>query len=120
MSSPDATVGGVQYCCFLIYTLFAGFASSQSGGQQETQGCAFEFSFPLENANNRVNRWQKRKSTAWLQVSKVISKMIEENECLRNRLVSCRQLPQEGHTLNQNSKRGGSCIDKEEAIFGWV
>ncbi|XP_077183139.1 uncharacterized protein C5orf47 homolog [Paroedura picta] len=89
-------------------------------GQQDTQGGALEFCSPLETANNCVSKPQKRKNTAWLQVSKVISKMVEENECLRNRLGSGSQLPQEGHAINQNSERGGSCIDTEEAIFGWV
>ncbi|XP_032995861.1 uncharacterized protein C5orf47 homolog isoform X1 [Lacerta agilis] len=66
----------------------------EAGGCKETQGDAFEFP-PSREVDNHEIRHQKKKSTVWLGVCKVISKMIEENGHFRSRLLSCSELPSE-------------------------
>lgn len=53
-------------------------------------------------------------------VLKVISKMLEENEKFRGRLLTCRQFNTEGSDVNQSSQNEASCMDRDESIFGWV
>nr|XP_008102996.1 PREDICTED: uncharacterized protein C5orf47 homolog [Anolis carolinensis] len=91
----------------------------QTDDCQESQRDVFEFSAPLENVNN-VIRKHKKKSAVWHRVSKVISKMVEENGHFRNRLIHCSQLSNEGRDINENVVTEASCTDTEEAIFGWV
>nr|XP_034961202.1 uncharacterized protein C5orf47 homolog [Zootoca vivipara] len=67
----------------------------EAGGCKETQGDAFEFPSSWEVDNSEI-RHQKKESTVWLGVCKVISKMIEENGHFRSRLLSCSELPSEG------------------------
>nr|XP_028573666.1 uncharacterized protein C5orf47 homolog isoform X1 [Podarcis muralis] len=90
-----------------------------AGGCKETQGDAFEFPPSWEVDNSEI-RHQKKESTVWLGVCKVISKMIEENGHFRSRLLSCSKLPSEGRDVNGNVQNETSCIDTDEAIFGWV
>ncbi|XP_067319813.1 uncharacterized protein C5orf47 homolog [Anolis sagrei] len=91
----------------------------QTGDCQESRRDVFEFSAPLENANNLIRK-HKEKSAVWHRVSKVISKMIEENGHFRNRLKLSSQLSNEGRNVNENIATEASCMDAEEAIFGWV
>ncbi|XP_042303246.1 uncharacterized protein C5orf47 homolog isoform X2 [Sceloporus undulatus] len=90
-----------------------------TGGYYVTQSDVFEFSAPLKNANNMVRK-RKKKSAVWCGVSKVISKMIEENGHFRDRLIHCSQLSSKSRDINENAVNGASCIDTDEAIFGWV
>ncbi|XP_053151307.1 uncharacterized protein C5orf47 homolog isoform X2 [Hemicordylus capensis] len=73
-------------------------SQKQTGDNQETQGDSFEFPSSLENDNDVIQKkQQKKKSAVWLGVSKVISKMVEENEHFRSRLMmSHSQLLSEG------------------------
>ncbi|XP_053232603.1 uncharacterized protein C5orf47 homolog isoform X1 [Podarcis raffonei] len=91
----------------------------EAGGCKETQGDAFEFPPSWEVDNSEI-RHQKKESTVWLGVCKVISKMIEENGHFRSRLLSCSELPSEGRDVNGNVQNETSCIDTDETIFGWV
>nr|XP_060615839.1 uncharacterized protein C5orf47 homolog [Anolis sagrei ordinatus] len=80
------------------------------GDCQESRRDVFEFSAPLENANNLIRK-HKEKSAVWHRVSKVISKMIEENGHFRNRLKLSSQLSNEGRDVNENIATEASCMD---------
>ncbi|XP_021266633.1 uncharacterized protein C5orf47 homolog isoform X4 [Numida meleagris] len=60
------------------------------------------------------------RSKVWLKVWKVISKMLEENEKFRHRLLTCSQFNGEGNDMNQSSQKEALSLDREESIFGWV
>ncbi|XP_063148965.1 uncharacterized protein LOC134490014 [Candoia aspera] len=87
--------------------------------QEENRGDEFEFSASKENVN-QMTREQKKKSAVWSEVSEVISKMVEENGYFRNRLMSYCHFSSEGREINQNLQSEISCIETDEAIFGWV
>ncbi|OPJ87962.1 cytoplasmic polyadenylation element-binding protein 4 isoform D [Patagioenas fasciata monilis] len=87
-------------------------------GLREAKADTFDFPFPSRNVGKVIKR-KKQKSKAWLKVWKVISKMLEENEKFRSRLLTCSQLHGEGNDMNQRSQSEVSCLDRE-SLFGWV
>ncbi|XP_077679756.1 uncharacterized protein C5orf47-like isoform X4 [Eretmochelys imbricata] len=77
---------------------------------------------PLEGQDHRcwVMRDPGKKSEVFHGVLKVISKMLEENEKFRGRLLTCSQFNTEGSDVNQSSQNEASCMDRNKSIFGWV
>ncbi|XP_019329326.1 PREDICTED: uncharacterized protein C5orf47 homolog [Aptenodytes forsteri] len=97
----------------------AGPPLSQSSDLREDKADVFDFPFPSRNVDKVIKR-KKQKSKVWLKVWKVISKMLEENEKFRSRLLTCSQFNGEGNDMNQSSQNEASYLDREESIFGWV
>ncbi|XP_064527845.1 uncharacterized protein C5orf47 homolog [Pseudopipra pipra] len=98
----------------------AGRPSSRPPGDQEAKAKAHTFDFPIPSKHvDKVIKRKKKKSKVWHKVWKVISKMLEENERFRSRLLACSQLDGEGSGVNQTSQNG-AYLDREECIFGWV
>ncbi|KAM6055622.1 uncharacterized protein C5orf47 homolog [Theristicus caerulescens] len=93
--------------------------SRHRGDLREDKADTFDFPFPSRNADKVIKR-KKQKSKVWLKVWKVISKMLEENEKFRSRLLTCSQFNGEGNDTNQSSQNEASYLDREESIFGWV
>ncbi|KAF1664803.1 hypothetical protein FQA23_0012252, partial [Aptenodytes patagonicus] len=62
---------------------------------REDKADVFDFPFPSRNVDKVIKR-KKQKSKVWLKVWKVISKMLEENEKFRSRLLTCSQFNGEG------------------------
>ncbi|KAF1570006.1 hypothetical protein FQV10_0016728, partial [Eudyptes schlegeli] len=62
---------------------------------REDKADIFDFPFPSRNVDKVIKR-KKQKSKVWLKVWKVISKMLEENEKFRSRLLTCSQFNGEG------------------------
>ncbi|XP_040429477.1 uncharacterized protein C5orf47 homolog isoform X2 [Cygnus olor] len=99
------------------------------GGVKDTSLChddlqkekpdTFDFPCPSRNVEKVIKR-KKKKSKVWLKVWKVISKMLEENEKFRSRLLTCSQLNGEGNGMKQSSQNETFSLDREESIFGWV
>ncbi|XP_054245353.1 uncharacterized protein C5orf47 homolog [Indicator indicator] len=92
--------------------------SHHHGDLRETKADTFDFPFP--SRNDKVIKRKKQKSKVWFKVWKVISKMTEENEKFRSRLLACSQLNGEGNDMSQSSQNEVSCLDRESSIFGWV
>ncbi|XP_053935879.1 uncharacterized protein C5orf47 homolog isoform X2 [Cuculus canorus] len=90
-----------------------------AGDLQDAKADTFDFPFPSRNVDKVIKR-KKKKSEVWLKVWKVISKMLEENEKFRSRLLTCNQFNREGNAMNQSSQNEASYLDREETIFGWV
>ncbi|XP_027574609.1 uncharacterized protein C5orf47 homolog isoform X2 [Pipra filicauda] len=89
-------------------------------GDKEAKAKAHTFDFPIPSKHvDKVIKRKKKKSKVWHKVWKVISKMLEENERFRSRLLACSQLDGEGSGVNQTSQNG-AYLDREESIFGWV
>ncbi|XP_074913205.1 uncharacterized protein C5orf47 homolog [Buteo buteo] len=65
------------------------------GDLRKAKADTFDFPFPSRNVDKVIKR-KKQKSKVWLSVWKVISKMLEENEKFRSRLVTCSQFNGEG------------------------
>ncbi|XP_037253349.1 uncharacterized protein C5orf47 homolog [Falco biarmicus] len=86
---------------------------------REAKADTFDFPFPSRNSDKVIKR-KKQKSKVWLKVWKVISRMLEENEKFRSRLLTCSQFSGEGNDMNQSSQDEVSYLDREESIFGWV
>ncbi|XP_028939957.1 uncharacterized protein C5orf47 homolog [Antrostomus carolinensis] len=93
--------------------------SLHRGDLRENKADTFDFPFPSRNVDKVIKR-KKPKSKVWHKVWKVISKMLEENEKFRSRLLTCNQFNGEGNDMNQSSQNEASYLDKEETIFGWV
>ncbi|XP_014803228.1 PREDICTED: uncharacterized protein C5orf47 homolog [Calidris pugnax] len=93
--------------------------SRHRGDLREAKADTFDFPFPSRNVDKAIKR-KKKKSKVWLKVWKVISKMLEENEKFRSRLLTCSQVNGEGNGINQSSQNEASYLDREESIFGWV
>ncbi|XP_054697770.1 uncharacterized protein C5orf47 homolog [Grus americana] len=93
--------------------------SRYRGDLREAKADTFDFPFPSRNVDKVIKR-KKQKSKVWLKVWKVISKMLEENEKFRSRLLTCSQFNGEGNDMNQSSQNEASYLDREESIFGWV
>ncbi|XP_032861242.2 uncharacterized protein C5orf47 homolog [Tyto alba] len=93
--------------------------SHHGGDLQEAKTDTFDFPLPSRNVDKVIKR-KKQKSKVWLKVWKVISKMLEENEKFRSRLLTCSQFNGEGSDMNQSSQKEASYLDREESIFGWV
>ncbi|XP_025978383.2 uncharacterized protein C5orf47 homolog [Dromaius novaehollandiae] len=93
--------------------------SPHHGDRREDKADTFDFPFPSRNVDKAMKR-KKQKSKVWLRVWKVISKMLEENEKFRSRLLTCSQRNGEGSDMNQSSQNEASYLDREEPIFGWV
>ncbi|XP_056358304.1 uncharacterized protein C5orf47 homolog [Oenanthe melanoleuca] len=91
---------------------------SSSGDPQEAKADTFDFPIPSRNADKVIKR-KKKKSKVWHKVWKVISKMLEENERFRSRLLTCSQFNGEGSDRIQRSQNG-AYLDRDESIFGWV
>ncbi|XP_021266630.1 uncharacterized protein C5orf47 homolog isoform X2 [Numida meleagris] len=89
------------------------------GDPREEEADAFDFPFPSRKVKKVIKR-KKKKSKVWLKVWKVISKMLEENEKFRHRLLTCSQFNGEGNDMNQSSQKEALSLDREESIFGWV
>ncbi|XP_075020952.1 uncharacterized protein C5orf47 homolog [Calonectris borealis] len=89
------------------------------GDLREDKADTFDFPFPSRNVDKVIKR-KKQKAKVWLKVWKVISKMLEENEKFRSRLLTCSQFSGEGNDMNQSSQNEASYLDREESIFGWV
>ncbi|XP_025903292.1 uncharacterized protein C5orf47 homolog [Nothoprocta perdicaria] len=89
------------------------------GDRREDKADTFDFPCPSRNINKAMKR-KKQKSKVWLRVWKVISKMLEENEKFRSRLLACSQCNGEGSDMNQSSQNEASYLDREGSIFGWV
>ncbi|XP_062443703.1 uncharacterized protein C5orf47 homolog [Rhea pennata] len=94
-------------------------AGPRRGDRREDKADTFDFPFPSRNVDKAMKR-KKQKSKVWLRVWKVISKMLEENEKFRSRLLACRQCDGEGSAMKQSSQNEASYLDREESIFGWV
>ncbi|XP_064581181.1 uncharacterized protein C5orf47 homolog [Zonotrichia leucophrys gambelii] len=88
------------------------------GDPQEAKVDAFDFPIPSRNVDKVIKR-KKKKSKIWHKVWKVISKMLEENERFRSRLLTCSQLDGEGSDRTQRSQNG-AYLDRDESVFGWV
>lgn len=88
------------------------------GDPQEAKADTFDFPIPSRNADKVIKR-KKKKSKVWHKVWKVISKMLEENERFRSRLLACSQFDGEGSGRIQRSQNG-AYLDRDESIFGWV
>ncbi|XP_035758385.1 uncharacterized protein C5orf47 homolog [Egretta garzetta] len=86
---------------------------------REDKADTFAFPLPSRNVDKAIKR-KKQKSKVWLKVWKVNSKMLEENEKFRSRLLTCSQFNGEGNDTNQSSQNEASYLDREESIFGWV
>ncbi|PKU45042.1 neuron-specific protein family member 2 isoform x2 [Limosa lapponica baueri] len=69
--------------------------SRHRGDLREAKADTFDFPFPSRNVDKAIKR-KKKKSKVWLKVWKVISKMLEENEKFRSRLLTCSQFNGEG------------------------
>ncbi|CAM5160084.1 unnamed protein product [Natator depressus] len=93
--------------------------SQRYGGLQMNQADKFGFPF-TSKVVNKVTKQKKEKSEVFHGVLKVISKMLEENEKFRGRLLTCSQFNTEGSDVNQSSQNEASCMDRNESIFGWV
>ncbi|XP_059681126.1 uncharacterized protein C5orf47 homolog [Gavia stellata] len=93
--------------------------SRHHGDLRQDKADTFDFPFPSRNVDKVIKR-KKQKSEVWLKVWKVISKMLEENEKFRSRLLTCSQFNGEGNDMNQSSQNEASYLDREESIFGWV
>ncbi|XP_065591131.1 uncharacterized protein C5orf47 homolog [Cyrtonyx montezumae] len=91
----------------------------RGGDPQKEKADAFDFPFPSRNVDKVIKR-KKNKPKVWLKVWKVISKMLEENERFRHRLLNCSQFNGEGNDMNQSSQKEALSLDREESIFGWV
>ncbi|KAM7042240.1 uncharacterized protein C5orf47 homolog [Acridotheres tristis] len=91
---------------------------SSSGDPQEAKADTFDFPIPSRHADKVIKR-KKKKSKVWHKVWKVISKMLEENERFRSRLLTCSQFDGEGSNRIQRSQNG-AYLDRDESIFGWV
>ncbi|XP_066052908.1 uncharacterized protein C5orf47 homolog [Chamaea fasciata] len=89
-----------------------------SGDPREAKADTFDFPNPSRNVDKVIKR-KKKKSKVWHKVWKVISKMLEENERFRSRLLTCSQFDEEGSDRIQRSQNG-AYLDREESIFGWV
>ncbi|XP_077642876.1 uncharacterized protein C5orf47 [Lonchura striata] len=89
-----------------------------SGDPQEDKTDIFDFPIPSRNIDKTIKR-KKKKCKVWHKVWKVISKMLEENERLRSRLLICSQLDGGGSGRIQRSQNG-AYLDTDESIFGWV
>ncbi|XP_067422901.1 uncharacterized protein C5orf47 homolog isoform X2 [Emydura macquarii macquarii] len=81
-----------------------------SGGLQKNQ--ADDFGFPVPSKLVKVIQRKKEKSEVFHGVLKVISKMLEENEKFRRRLLTCSQLNGEGNVVNQSTQNEASCMDR--------
>ncbi|CAN8190057.1 unnamed protein product [Coccothraustes coccothraustes] len=88
------------------------------GDPQEAKADTFDFPIPSRNVDKVIKR-KKKKSKVWHKVWKVISKMLEENERFRSRLLTCSQFDGEGSDGIQRSQNG-AYLDRDESIFGWV
>ncbi|XP_061858727.1 uncharacterized protein C5orf47 homolog [Colius striatus] len=93
--------------------------SRHHGDLQEAKADAFDFPFPSRNVDKVIQR-KKQKSKVWLKVSKVISKMLEENEKFRSRLLTCSQFDGAGNDTNQSAKNEASCLDRDKSMFDWI
>ncbi|POI29892.1 hypothetical protein CIB84_006358 [Bambusicola thoracicus] len=62
----------------------------RGGDTREEKADVFDFPFPSRNVEKVIKR-KKKKTKVWLKVWKVISKMLEENEKFRHRLLACSQ-----------------------------
>ncbi|CAM9463230.1 unnamed protein product [Bubo scandiacus] len=93
--------------------------SCHCGDLREAKADIFDFPFPSRNVD-KVIKQKKQKSKAWLKVRKVISKMLEENEKFRSRLLTCSQFNGEGNDMNRSSQNEASYLDRESSIFDWV
>ncbi|XP_030911077.1 uncharacterized protein C5orf47 homolog [Geospiza fortis] len=62
----------------------------RKGDPQEAKTDTFDFPIPSRNVDKVIKR-KKKKSKVWHKVWKVISKMLEENERFRSRLLTCSQ-----------------------------
>ncbi|XP_050761564.1 uncharacterized protein C5orf47 homolog [Gymnogyps californianus] len=113
---PPAASGRVQVVgsCGVVKPV-----SCHRGDLREAKADTFDFPFPSRNVDKVIKR-KKQKSKVWLKVWKVISKMLEENEKFRSRLLTCSQFSGEGNNMNQSSQNEASYLDREESIFGWV
>ncbi|XP_066184926.1 uncharacterized protein C5orf47-like [Sylvia atricapilla] len=89
-----------------------------SGDPREAKADTFDFPIPSRNVDKVIKR-KKKKSKVWHKVWKVISKMLEENEKFRSRLLTCRHFDGEGSDRIQRSQNG-AYLDRDESIFGWV
>nr|XP_030140071.3 uncharacterized protein C5orf47 homolog isoform X1 [Taeniopygia guttata] len=67
-----------------------GGSGTSSGDPREAKTDIFDFPIPSRNVDKAIKR-EKKKSKVWHKVWKVISKMLEENERLRSRLLICSQ-----------------------------
>ncbi|XP_015731678.1 uncharacterized protein C5orf47 homolog isoform X2 [Coturnix japonica] len=85
------------------------------GDPREEKADAFDFPFPSRNVEKVIKR--KKKSKVWLKVWKVISKMLEENEKFRHRLLTCSQLNGEGNDVNRSSQKETLPLDRGEAVW---
>ncbi|XP_031981252.1 uncharacterized protein C5orf47 homolog [Corvus moneduloides] len=92
--------------------------SRAPGGPQEAKTDTFDFPIPSRNVDKVIKR-KKKKSKVWHKVWRVISKMLEENERFRSRLLSCSQFNEAGSDRIQRSQNG-AYLDRDEFIFGWV
>ncbi|XP_015497196.1 uncharacterized protein C5orf47 homolog [Parus major] len=91
---------------------------SSSGDPQEAKADVFDFPVPSRNVDKVIKR-KKKKSKVWHKVWKVISRMLEENERFRSRLMTCSRVDGEGSDTIQRSQNG-AYLDRDESIFGWV
>ncbi|XP_014339644.1 uncharacterized protein LOC106702038 [Latimeria chalumnae] len=78
------------------------------------------FTFPTTVQNSTVNMKKKNKSRVKHGVLKVITKMLQENEKLRMRLLSCSQNDSNKNQRTPGMLDGASVKNRDEALFGWV
>ncbi|KAJ7417291.1 hypothetical protein BTVI_33445 [Pitangus sulphuratus] len=96
-----------------------GRPGSRLPGDQEAKAKAHPFDFPIPAKNvDKVIKRKKKKSKVWHKVWKVISKMLEENERFRSRLLACSQLDVE--VLPEVSSETASDFSEHRFSVVWL
>nr|XP_005492960.1 uncharacterized protein C5orf47 homolog [Zonotrichia albicollis] len=117
-TDPPGILSVSHICCCLKDKKARAGSRPSRGDPQEAKVDAFDFPIPSRNVDKVIKR-KKKKSKIWHKVWKVISKMLEENERFRSRLLTCSQLDGEGSDRTQRSQNG-AYLDRDESVFGWV
>ncbi|XP_071615047.1 uncharacterized protein C5orf47 homolog isoform X1 [Heliangelus exortis] len=89
------------------------------GHLREDKADTFDFPFPSRKVDKVIKR-KEQKSKVWHKVWKVISKMLEENENYRSRLLACSHFDGAGNNLKQSSQIVASYLDREKSFSGCV
>ncbi|XP_071615048.1 uncharacterized protein C5orf47 homolog isoform X2 [Heliangelus exortis] len=90
-----------------------------AGHLREDKADTFDFPFPSRKVDKVIKR-KEQKSKVWHKVWKVISKMLEENENYRSRLLACSHFDGAGNNLKQSSQIVASYLDREKSFSGCV
>ncbi|XP_019333948.1 uncharacterized protein C5orf47 homolog [Alligator mississippiensis] len=93
-------------------TCYPGKRGHAESDLQEKQMDPFGFPFPSQKVGKAIKR-KKDKTEVCHGVLKIISKMLEENEQFRTRLMTCSEFSGEGRDVNQN-------IQNEDPAWMWT